>query len=68
VGTLVKLEALVLANNSLIGNLPSSLKNCNNLIMLDVSESMLSGPIPSWLHCIEHNNVPKVSQRREAGT
>ena len=32
-----------------MGELPSSLKNCNNLIMLDVSENMLSGAIPSWV-------------------
>ncbi|KAK7364461.1 hypothetical protein VNO80_13141 [Phaseolus coccineus] len=48
-GALVKLEALVLLNNSLMGELPSSLKNCNNLIMLEVIENMLSGPIPSWI-------------------
>jgi len=48
-GTLVKLEALVLRNNSLMGELPFSLKNCKNLIMLDMSENMLSGPIPSWV-------------------
>jgi len=48
-GTLVILEALVLRNNSLMGELPSSLMNCNNLIMMDVSENMLSGPIPSWI-------------------
>ncbi|RDX93568.1 LRR receptor-like serine/threonine-protein kinase GSO1, partial [Mucuna pruriens] len=32
-----------------MGELPSTLKNCNNLIMLDVGENMLSGPIPSWI-------------------
>ncbi|XP_047175143.1 receptor-like protein EIX2 [Vigna umbellata] len=48
-GSLVNLEALVLRNNSLMGELHSSLKNCNNLIMLDVSENMLAGPIPSWV-------------------
>ncbi|XP_027924869.1 receptor-like protein EIX2 [Vigna unguiculata] len=32
-----------------MGELPSSLKNCKNLIMLDVSENMLSGAIPSWI-------------------
>jgi len=36
-GTLVKLEALVLPNNNLMGELPSSLQNSKNLIMLDVS-------------------------------
>ncbi|XP_029124542.1 receptor-like protein EIX2 [Cajanus cajan] len=48
-GTLVKLKALVLANNNLTGELPCTLKNCSNLIMLDVGENMLSGPIPPWI-------------------
>ncbi|XP_027922909.1 receptor-like protein EIX2 [Vigna unguiculata] len=42
-------EGLALRNNSLMGELPSSLKNCNNLIMVDVSENLLSGLIPSWI-------------------
>ncbi|KAL5122939.1 Receptor-like protein EIX2 [Glycine soja] len=47
-GTLVNLEALVLRNNNLIGELPLTLKNCTRLVILDVSENLLSGPITSW--------------------
>jgi len=48
-GSLVKLEVLVLRDNNLMGELASTLKNCSNLIMLDVAENMFSGPIPSWI-------------------
>jgi Leucine-rich repeat (LRR) protein len=48
-GTLVKLKTLVLKNNSLNGDLPSTLKNCSNLMLFDVGENLLSGPIPSWI-------------------
>jgi len=48
-GTLVKLEALVLRNNSLNGDLPSTLKNCRNLMLLDVGENLFSGSIPTWI-------------------
>ena len=40
-GTLVNLEALVLRNNNLIGELPLTLKNCTRLVILDVSESFI---------------------------
>ncbi|XP_057759245.1 receptor-like protein EIX2 [Arachis stenosperma] len=48
-GSLNKLKALVLRNNSLMGEVPSSLKNCTNLFVLDVAKSLLSGPILSWI-------------------
>ncbi|KAL2334895.1 hypothetical protein Fmac_016108 [Flemingia macrophylla] len=48
-GTLFKLETLVLGNNNLMGELPPTLKSCSNLVELDVGENMLSGPIPYWI-------------------
>ncbi|XP_028760600.1 receptor-like protein EIX2 [Neltuma alba] len=49
IGRLVNVEAMVLSNNSLTGELPLSLANCSKLVLLDVSENKLSGPIPSWI-------------------
>ncbi|MED6111013.1 hypothetical protein PIB30_048406 [Stylosanthes scabra] len=46
-GSLNNLKAMVLRNNS--GELPSALKNCTNLFLLDVAQNLLSGPIPSWI-------------------
>jgi len=41
---------LVLRNNNLSGQLPSSLKNCsNNLALLDLGENKFHGPLPSWI-------------------
>ncbi|MCH87449.1 receptor-like kinase, partial [Trifolium medium] len=50
-GSLSKLKVLILRNNSLEGKLPVSLKNCTNLVMLDLGDNILSGPIPTpyWL-------------------
>ncbi|CAJ2653686.1 unnamed protein product [Trifolium pratense] len=43
-GCRVKLDA-----NQFEGKLPISLKNCTNLVMLDLGDNGLSGPIPYWL-------------------
>ncbi|XP_047152374.1 receptor-like protein EIX2 [Vigna umbellata] len=48
-GTLVNLKTVVLRNNNFIGELPLELKNCSKMALLDVSENLLSGPIPSWI-------------------
>ncbi|MCH93238.1 LRR receptor-like serine/threonine-protein kinase GSO2-like, partial [Trifolium medium] len=48
-GSLPELEVLILRNNSLIGKLPVSLRNCTKLFMLDLGDNRLSGPIPYWL-------------------
>jgi len=47
---IVNIEALVLRNNNLSGQLPSSLKNCsNNLALLDLGENKFHGSLPSWI-------------------
>jgi EIX receptor 1/2 len=38
-----------LQNNSFIGELPKSLKNCSSLKLLDLGENRLSGRIPTWI-------------------
>ncbi|RHN57085.1 putative non-specific serine/threonine protein kinase [Medicago truncatula] len=48
-GSLLELKVLILRNNSLNGKLPLSLKNCTNLVMLDLGDNRFSGPIPYWL-------------------
>jgi len=48
-GALVHLKALVLRNNNLIGELPLTLKNCSDLVLLDVGKNLLSGQISSWI-------------------
>ena len=48
-GTLANLEALILRNISLSVELPSTLRNCTNLVILDVGDNMLFGPIPIWI-------------------
>ncbi|GKE62388.1 putative leucine-rich repeat protein [Tanacetum coccineum] len=40
---------LSMRNNSLIGDLPSSLQNCTLLQLLDVGENNLYGLIPVWI-------------------
>ncbi|KAF7822535.1 receptor-like protein EIX1 [Senna tora] len=39
---------LILRNNGFTGQLPN-MKNCTNLVMLDVGRNELSGSIPSWV-------------------
>ncbi|RHN51141.1 putative non-specific serine/threonine protein kinase [Medicago truncatula] len=48
-GSLVELQALLLRNNSLTGEIPFSLMNCTKLIMLDLKENRLDGLIPYWI-------------------
>ncbi|PQM38782.1 LRR receptor-like serine/threonine-protein kinase GSO2 [Prunus yedoensis var. nudiflora] len=48
-GHLISIETLNLNNNRFVGELPSRLKNCEQLILVDVGENKLSGLIPVWL-------------------
>ncbi|XP_028789524.1 receptor-like protein EIX2 [Neltuma alba] len=54
-GSLLLVRHLILRNNHFTGQLPS-LKNCTDLVMLDVGRNELAGPIPSW---ILGSNFPK---------
>ncbi|XVE68728.1 hypothetical protein DITRI_Ditri09bG0092600 [Diplodiscus trichospermus] len=46
---LTSLQSLHLRNNSLVGELPSSLRNCTELITVAFGVNQLSGEIPSWM-------------------
>ncbi|KAG1362576.1 receptor-like protein EIX2 [Cocos nucifera] len=45
----VNLQSLHLRNNRLSGKLPSLLKYCNQLVILDLSENRFSGELPIWI-------------------
>ncbi|XP_028798344.1 receptor-like protein EIX1 [Neltuma alba] len=55
-GSLLLVRHLILRNNHFTGQLPP-LKNCIDLVMLDVGRNELAGPIPSW---ISGSNFPKL--------
>ncbi|GFP86562.1 receptor-like protein 12 [Phtheirospermum japonicum] len=48
-GASCSLQWLQLNNNSLTGQLPSSLKKCTELVVLDVGDNKLSGKLPEWI-------------------
>ncbi|KAB2597711.1 LRR receptor-like serine/threonine-protein kinase GSO1 [Pyrus ussuriensis x Pyrus communis] len=48
-GSLFSIRTLNLNNNGFVGELPSSLNNCSSLVVFDVADNNLSGPIPEWL-------------------
>ncbi|GAY32567.1 hypothetical protein CUMW_281300, partial [Citrus unshiu] len=48
-GFLHNIQTLSLHNNRLTGELPSSLKNCSKLRVLDLRENALYGEIPTWI-------------------
>ncbi|THG11053.1 hypothetical protein TEA_023384 [Camellia sinensis var. sinensis] len=48
-GLLYDLNSLHLRNNRLSGEISSSLQNCTNLEMLDLSENEFIGSIPTWM-------------------
>ncbi|XP_021800157.1 leucine-rich repeat receptor-like protein kinase PXC2 isoform X2 [Prunus avium] len=48
-GYLFSIKTLKLNNNRFVGELPSQLKNCRELTLVDVGENKLSGLIPEWL-------------------
>ncbi|KAF3445282.1 hypothetical protein FNV43_RR14977 [Rhamnella rubrinervis] len=43
------LKFLLLSNNNLSGELPSSLRNCSKLNALDLGDNKLSGELPAWI-------------------
>ena len=47
-GSLLEIETLDLSDNSFSGELPT-LKNCANLIVINLQNNSLSGEIPKWL-------------------
>ncbi|MCI01228.1 receptor-like kinase, partial [Trifolium medium] len=59
-GSLGMLNALILRNNSFTGKFSVFLKNCYELIMLDLGDNRFSGRIPYWLGV----NLQMLSLRR----
>ncbi|BBN68606.1 disease resistance family protein / LRR family protein, partial [Prunus dulcis] len=49
IGSVFRIETLKLKSNRFVGQLPVSLKNCTSLVVIDVGDNKLSGPIPEWL-------------------
>ncbi|TYH46768.1 hypothetical protein ES332_D11G361600v1 [Gossypium tomentosum] len=45
----LNLRMLNLRNNTMFGELPSTLQNSPNLVMLDLSENHFSGSVPAWI-------------------
>ncbi|POO00614.1 LOW QUALITY PROTEIN: LRR domain containing protein, partial [Trema orientale] len=43
------IKTLHLGYNNLTGDIPSSLINCTELVVLDVGENKLSAPVPTWI-------------------
>ncbi|KAK1567670.1 hypothetical protein Q3G72_015073 [Acer saccharum] len=39
----------MLSNNNLYGEIPSALRNCTDIYILDLGDNKLSGEIPAWL-------------------
>ncbi|XP_031264921.1 receptor-like protein EIX1 [Pistacia vera] len=48
-GTLTSLRSLYLRKNNLNGTIPISLKNCSELLVLDIGENELAGNVASWI-------------------
>ncbi|XP_028063686.1 receptor-like protein EIX2 [Camellia sinensis] len=48
-GSLDQIQTLHLCNNNFSGKIPSSLKRCTNLIMIDLGGNKLTGKIPAWI-------------------
>ena len=49
IGSLVQLSYLHLENNKSSRKLPSSLKNCKELVTVDIAKNDFVGSIPSWI-------------------
>ncbi|XP_028054750.1 receptor-like protein EIX1 [Camellia sinensis] len=48
-GSISKLKVLQFRNNSFTGELPLPLRNCINLIIIDLGDNRISGTIPTWI-------------------
>ena len=48
-GALVNLQSWRLQNNSISGDIPSSIKNCSNFGLIDIGNNHLTRIIPPWI-------------------
>ncbi|KAM3747294.1 hypothetical protein ACB098_05G024300 [Castanea mollissima] len=48
-GSLVELKSLSLQNNNIYGDIPSSLKWCSKLLLIDIGDNNFSRTIPLWI-------------------
>ncbi|KAF8404213.1 hypothetical protein HHK36_009096 [Tetracentron sinense] len=66
-GMLLKLIYLELDNNSLSGEIPRELGNCQNLQLLNLAQNQLSGPLPKELGNLLRLQVMKLQSNQLTG-
>ncbi|XP_057973940.1 putative receptor-like protein kinase At3g47110 [Malania oleifera] len=68
VGNLESVVAIDLSDNSLSGNITSSIRNCKSLEKLFMAKNMLSGPIPSSLGTLKGLETLDLSLNQLSGS
>lgn len=63
-GYLSNLQSLHLGDNSLSGEFPTILKNCQSLVLIDIGGNKLTGNIPPWLGGENYTSLTYLSLRQ----